>query len=69
MSTPRGTHDCPGGCGRAVPRHWFACPDCWFRLPLSLRQPISDTYRQDFGTHDVEAIKAALDQTAEGDAS
>lgn len=39
------THTCPGGCGRAVPHHRFACHDCWFELPAGLRRAISANYR------------------------
>lgn len=46
-----GCHDCPGGCGRPVPRRHFACQGCWYRLPVELRRPISMTYRTDTGAH------------------
>lgn len=38
-------HLCPGGCPRHVPRHRFACPICWRRLPTDLRAQITATYR------------------------
>lgn len=38
-------HPCPGGCGIPdVPHHRLACPRCWARLPLKLRQLINATY-------------------------
>lgn len=40
-------HDCPGGCGRQVPRHHFACGPCWARLPVALQRAISRAYRRD----------------------
>jgi len=39
------THDCPGVCGRRVARHQLACPACWKRLPLDLRQRLDEAYR------------------------
>lgn len=33
-------HTCPGGCGRTVHNAWFACRQCWRRLPPSLQTPI-----------------------------
>lgn len=50
-ATPSCTHDCPGGCGRRVPRHHFACRPCWYRLPVDLRRPIAATHGRDFGAH------------------
>lgn len=41
------THDCPGGCGRQVPRHHLACPTDWYRLPAELRGRISALYQRD----------------------
>lgn len=40
------THECPGGCGRAVPNRLFACGDCWGRLPRDLQRPIVATAGQ-----------------------
>ena len=45
------THSCPGGCGRQVPQHHFACRFDWYRLPADLRRPISATYRHDPDAH------------------
>ncbi|MPZ66206.1 MAG: hypothetical protein GEU83_12055 [Pseudonocardiaceae bacterium] len=45
------THECPGGCGRAVEHHRFACRGCWFALPVTLRRAITDTYRRDRIAH------------------
>jgi len=52
------THDCPGGCGRPVPRHRFACRSCWHRLPIDLRCPITANYRRDLAAH-AQAMTAA----------
>ena len=49
------THTCPGGCDRRVPRHHFACPDCWGRLPADLQCAIAASYMRDPATH-VEAL-------------
>lgn len=49
---PETTHRCPGGgCQSHVPRHRFACPACWRRLPKDLRDPITGTYLIDPGAH------------------
>ena len=45
------THGCPGGCGRQVPYHHFACRNCWYRLPPDLRRPISANYQRDDAAH------------------
>jgi hypothetical protein len=51
-------HDCPGGCGRSVPDHHFACRGCWYRLPLDLRHPISANYQRNPDAHH-EAMRDA----------
>lgn len=52
ITTPPGrTHRCPGGCARQVPSHHFACRTDWFRLPINLREPISDNYLRDPAAH------------------
>lgn len=56
----RGPHACPGGCGRQVPHHVFACRKCWVRLPLPLRQPISTHFRRDPSQH-AAAMTAACE--------
>lgn len=38
------THTCPGGCGRQVPHHQFACRVDWHRLPGRHQLAISTTY-------------------------
>lgn len=53
-------HRCPGQCGRKVPNHLFACRPCWYRLPLSLRQPITDNYRRDAIAHAEAMAEAQL---------
>jgi len=46
MPEPRDTtHACPGRCQRRVPRHKFACPNCWARLPAEYRGAILLAYR------------------------
>jgi hypothetical protein len=55
-----GTHTCPGGCRRQVPRHLYACKACWVRLPFPLRQPISANYQRDDAQH--AAAMAAAQQ-------
>lgn len=53
-------HTCPGGCGRSVPDHLFACGNCWFRLPIFLRNAIRATYKFDPDAHQdamAEAMK------------
>ncbi len=57
---PTSCHECPGGCGRQVGRHHFACKACWYRLPADLRRPISATYRRDTGAH-LAAMADAVD--------
>jgi hypothetical protein len=43
------SHACPGpSCTRRVPRHQFACPHDWGRLPAELRREINATYRRDW---------------------
>jgi hypothetical protein len=38
------SHTCPGGCGRTVARHLFACRACWRRLPMLYQTPILTAY-------------------------
>lgn len=55
------THECPApACARRVPRHQFACGRDWYRLPYSLRRPISANYGRDVAAH-AEAMKAAAE--------
>lgn len=54
-----GTHACPGGCGRRVARHLYACKACWMRLPYTLRQPISASYQRDAAAHSAAMAAAA----------
>jgi len=58
------THDCPGGCGRQVFTHMFACRADWYRLPLDLRRPITATYGRDRDAH-LEAMGDAMTWYAE----
>lgn len=53
------THWCPGGCQRHVPNRYFACGDCWVRLPFAYQQPIQIAYRRDHHAHR-EAMAAAI---------
>lgn len=48
-------HDCPGGCGRSVPRAKLACLDCWYLLPADLRRPLDR-----FGGRKLEHVSRAL---------
>jgi hypothetical protein len=34
-------HDCPGGCGQAVPHRLLACGRCWHLLPAEQRAAIT----------------------------
>jgi hypothetical protein len=45
------THTCPGGCGRQVPNHLFACAYDWHRLPPSYQTAISRAYQRDDAAH------------------
>jgi hypothetical protein len=54
----RGPHRCPGGCGRDVPHHVYACRGCWSRLPHELRRPISTHYGRDDAKHAAAMIAA-----------
>jgi hypothetical protein len=55
------THECPApGCVKRVPRHQFACPVDWVRLPPEMRREINSTYRRDWGAH-IKAMHAAID--------
>lgn len=53
------THDCPGGCGRQVQYHMYACKPCWYRLPAGLRAAIWEGYRS--GSGHMEAMQDAAD--------
>lgn len=53
------THECPGGCGSRVPRHRFACPPCWFRLPVPHRRAIERHHRRHTQSHSL-AMHAAV---------
>jgi hypothetical protein len=37
-------HACPGHCGAQVTRSKLACRNCWWRLPLPLRQAVTAAY-------------------------
>jgi len=52
------THRCPGGCGRHVDNHLFACPADWDRLPPELARPITDTHRTDRLGHAAAMVDA-----------
>lgn len=51
-------HDCPGGCGRQVPYHLYACRNDWYRLPKPYRDEIWRWYQVDIAKH-AEAMIAA----------
>jgi len=53
------THACPGGCGRHVFTHMFACRADWYRLPLDIRRGITGNYRRDRAAH-LEAMGDAM---------
>jgi hypothetical protein len=59
FEVPMASHDCPGSCGRQVPYHHFACRNCWYRLPMDLRRPISANWQRDAVAH-AEAMADAL---------
>lgn len=52
------THGCPGGCGRQVPRHLYACKACWGRLPYDMQKAIRATNGRDLAAHG-QAMAAA----------
>lgn len=52
------THWCPGGCNRRVPHRYFACGDCWVRLPFEYQQPIQIAYRHDDVAHAKAMVEA-----------
>jgi hypothetical protein len=58
MPRSEDTHDCPGGCGRAVPHRLLACGPCWYELPVSLRRAVIDTYRRDRRAHADAVVRA-----------
>jgi hypothetical protein len=51
-------HRCPGGCGKAVADHRYACGACWFRLPDAVRDRITETYGRSPDAH-ARALHAA----------
>lgn len=53
------SHECPGGCGRPVAHHRFACSYCWSRLPADLQTPITQNYGGDRLAH-AEAMMDAV---------
>lgn len=53
------THQCPGGCGRTVASHLYACRADWFRLPAGLRASILTYYRVDARKHAAAMAEAA----------
>lgn len=56
------THACPGGCGRRVARHLYACADCWHRLPPDLAVAVWRGYRRGPGSPEhVAAMAGAAD--------
>lgn len=56
------THECPGvGCQRQVPRHLFACPGCWSRLPAVLQRRITSSYRRRAHDEHVRAMLLAVE--------
>lgn len=60
VSTKR-THECPGGCGRAVTDRLFACGNCWGRLPRDLQRPIVATAKLNLlATARIDAIGDAM---------
>jgi hypothetical protein len=53
------THECPGGCGRRdVPRHRYACRECWYRLPDPHRRAIQQNHRHHSVGHAVAMHEA-----------
>lgn len=54
------THRCPGCRAPGVPNHKFACRNCWFRLPVKLRRPITAAYNLGDGEAHAAAMKAAV---------
>lgn len=52
------THWCPGGCHTRVPNRYFACGNCWARLPYPLQRDIQTHYRRDEAEH-AKAMVAA----------
>jgi len=59
------SHLCPrAGCGETVPDKYLACRTDWFRIPMSLRKRVLDTWANGGGIYSVEyreARKAAID--------
>lgn len=57
---PPASHECPApDCAMRVPRHQFACPRDWQRLPAELRRAINETYRVNWPAH-IEAMNTAI---------
>lgn len=59
MSSPGGTHECPGGCGRQVLNVMFACKADWFRLPHALRSAIWAAWNDGDGAAHAHAMSEA----------
>lgn len=38
-------HDCHGGCGKQCPPSMWGCRECWYKLPLPMRNEIWQTYK------------------------
>lgn len=58
---PDRTHQCPAPeCRRRVPRHQFACPADWGRLPAELKRGINEGYRRDWSLW-TKTANAAID--------
>lgn len=55
------THLCPGGCGKQVPSHLYACRYDWFRLPINIRNAIWHAYTNhgQLSSQHVEAMNNA----------
>lgn len=60
------THECPGGCGAAVPRHLYACKACWYLLPRHIQRRITQSYRSGSVSEHVAAMEHAADFYREG---
>jgi hypothetical protein len=56
--TTAAVHTCPGGCGRTVNPGWFACRQCWFRLPAGIRSDYATGQRRSRQKYNV-AVAAA----------
>lgn len=58
-SSNSATHRRPGGCGRRVADHLFACKLDWFRLPHVLRAAVTSAWTDGDGTAHVQAMAEA----------